>query len=165
VKMPAVIQVVGKGKGARSLGHGRSQRMGRRRCYARRTRLQRARQVRAVRTSQGKERRWMRDLNHQLSRQIVSSAPAHGVGTIRWEHLAGIRPRTSQRTARTSRGARKAPARRNTRRIATWPFYPLSTFSAYKAERVGRRIEQVDPAFTSQTGPACCARNTARDRR
>ncbi len=49
--------------------------------------------------------------------------------------------------------------------IATWPFYQLSTFIAYKAERLGMRVEQVEPASTSQTCPTCFARNKAHDRR
>ncbi len=148
-----------QGKGTRYLGNGRYQRMMRRRFYARRKQLQHAGKVRAVRKSQGKERRWMRDINHKLSRQIVTYAQAQGVGIIRLEQLAGIR---LQRTARTSRGAK---ARKNNRMIATWPFYQLSMFIAYKAERLGMRVEQVDPAYTSQTCPACFARNKARDRR
>jgi putative transposase len=160
VKIPAVIHVAGRG--TRYLGNGRYQRMMRRRFYARRQQLQRARKVRAVRKSQGKERRWMRDLTHKLSRQIVSQAQAQGVGTIRLEQLTGIRQRTRQRTARTSRGVK---ACRNNRMIATWPFYQLSTFIAYKAERLGMHVEQVDPAYTSQTCPACFARNKASDRR
>ena len=114
-----------------------------------------------MRKSQGKERRWMRDINHKLSRQIVNHAQAQGVGTIRLERLTGIR----QRTTRTSRGAKRSKARKNNRMIATWPFYQLSAFIAYKAERLGMRIEQVDPAYTSQTCPACLARNKAQDRR
>jgi IS605 OrfB family transposase len=160
VKIPAVIYVAGKG--TRYLGNGRYQRMMRRRFYARRKQLQQAAKVRAVRKSQGKERRWMRDINHKLSRQIVTHAQAQSVGVIRLEQLAGIRQRTCQRTARTSRGAK---ARRNNRMIATWPFYQLSTFVAYKAERVGIKVEQVDPAYTSQTCPACFVRNKAQDRR
>jgi IS605 OrfB family transposase len=131
--------------------------------YARRKRLLRAGKIRAVRKSQGKERRWMRDLNHKLSRQIVSHAQMQVVGTIRLEELAGI----PQRTARTSRGAGKAvaTARRNSRMIATRPFSQLSTFMTYTAEQLGVRVVPVDPAFTSQTCPACFARNKAQDRR
>jgi IS605 OrfB family transposase len=157
--MPAVIHVVGKGKGARSLGHGRSQRMRRRGYCARRQRLQRVGKVRAVRKRQGNERRWRRDRNHKLSRQIVSQAQAQDVGTIRLERRAGIR----QRTARTSRRAKKSNARKNNRVLATWPFSQLSTFVTYTAERMGMRGEPVDPAYTSQTCPACCARNQAQD--
>jgi putative transposase len=165
VKIPAVIHVVGRGRGAHYLGNGRNQRMMRRCFYARRKQLQQAGKVRAVRKSQGKERRWMRDINHKLSRQIVNYAQAQGVGIIRLEQLADIRHRTAQRTARTSRGAKSHKARRNNRMMATWPFYQLGTSIAYKAERVGIRVEQVDPAYTSQTCPACFARNKAQDRR
>jgi IS605 OrfB family transposase len=103
----------------------------------------------------------MRDINHKLSRQIVAYAKAQDVGVIRLEKLAGIR----QRTARTSRGAKKTRARKNNRMIATWTFFQLTTFITYKAERLGICVEQVDPAYTSQTCPACFARNKAQDRR
>jgi putative transposase len=83
----------------------------------------------------------------------------------RLEPLAGIRERTRQRTARTSRGAKRYKARKNNRMMATWPFYLLSTFIASNAERFGMRVEQVDPADTSQTCPACFARTKAHDRR
>ena len=72
------------------------------------------------------------------------------MGIIRLEHLAGIRQRTRQRTARTSRGAK---ARKNNRMIATWTFHQLATFIAYKAERAGIAVEWVDPAYTSQHVP------------
>src|SRR5215469_9540397 len=51
--------------------------------------LQQAKQVRAVRTSQGKEQRWMRDTHHKLSRQIVTHAQEQEIGSIRLEALAG----------------------------------------------------------------------------
>ena len=169
VKVPAVVHVIGHlGTGNRFFGKGRAQRAKRRQFYARRKDLQRAKKVRAVRKSQGKERRWMRDVNHKLSHQIVAHAQAQGVGVIRMERLAGIRQGTSQRTARTSGGAtgrKAANARKNNRLIATWTFYQLATFIAYKAERVGIAVEWVDPAYTSQTCPACFRRNKATDRR
>jgi transposase len=98
VKVPAVVHIIGTGQ--RFFGNGRMQRAKRRQFYARRKALQHARKVRAVRKSQGKEQRWMRDTNHQLSHQIISHAKAQGVGIIRLEQLAGIRPRITQRTAR-----------------------------------------------------------------
>ena len=118
IKVPAVVHIIGKGH--RFFGNGRQQRAKRRQFYARRKDLQKAKKVRAVRKSQGKEARWMRDTNHQLSHQIVSHAQQQGVGIIRLEQLAGIR----QRTARKSRGAK---ARKNNRMIATWTFHQLAT--------------------------------------
>ena len=159
VKVPAAVHVVGKGH--RFFGNGRAQRVRRRQCYAQRKRLQQAKKGRALRKRQGKERRWMRDINHKLSRQIVTHAQQQDVGTIRLERLAGIR----QRTTRTSGGASTPAARKNNRLIATWPFYQLATFIAYKAAQVGIAMEWVDPAYTSQTCPACGHRNRAADRR
>jgi putative transposase len=155
VKVPAVVHVIGKGN--RFFGNGREQRAKRRQFYARCKKRQQAKKVRAVRKSQGKEHRWMRDVNHKLSCQIVSHAQRQGVGIIRLERLAGIR----RRTARTSRGAK---ARKNNRLIATWTFHQLASFIAYKAERAGIAVEWVDPAHTSQICPACFHRNKATDR-
>jgi putative transposase len=155
LKVPAVTYI--GGKGARFFGNGRSQRQMRRRFSARRKRLQKAKKTRAVKKSKGKEARWMKNINHQLSRQIVTHASEQGVGTIKIETLHGIR----KGTTRTSRGA---SARKNNRMQNSWSFYQLSQFIAYKAERSGIRIEQVDPAYTSQECPACQARNKAQDR-
>ncbi len=155
IKVPAVAYV--GGKGTRFFGNGRYQRHMRRRFYARRKKLQKAKKVRAIKKSEGKEARWMKNINHQLSRQIVNHAHAQGVGTIKVESLAGIR----KGTTRTSRGA---SARKNNRMKNTWSFYQLTLFITYKAERLGIKVEQVDPAYTSKECPACGARNTAQDR-
>jgi putative transposase len=166
IKIPAVVHIIGKG--SRFFGNGRSQRMRRRRYYAGRKTLQRAGKVRAVRKSEGKERRWMRDINHKLSRQIVDHAHEQGVGVIRLEELAGIRPRISQHTACKSGGVNRlkaAKARKNNRMKNTWSFCQLTAFMTYKAERLGICVEQVDPAYTSQTCPACFEKNKADDRR
>jgi len=56
-------------------------------------------------------------------------------------------------------------ARTNHRLIATWTFYQLAMFLAYKAERAGMVVEWVDPAYTRQTCPACFHRTNATDRR
>lgn len=155
IKVPAVAHI--GGKGTRFFGNGRYQRHMRRRFYARRKKLQKAKKTRAVRKSKGKEARWMKNSNQQLSRQIVNHAYEQGVGTIKIETLQGIR----KGTTRTSRGA---SARKNNRMKNSWSFYQLSMFIAYKAQRLGIRIEQVDPAYTSQECPACTARNKAQDR-
>jgi putative transposase len=164
VKVPAVVHVIGTGH--RFFGNGRQQRAKRRQFYAKRKDLQHHRNRRAVRKSQGKERRWMRDINHKLSHQLVVHAQQQGVGIIRMERLAGIR----RRTARTSRGAKAAnsrkaaKARKNNRLIATWTFHQLASFVAYKAARAGIAVEWVDPAHTSQRCPACFRLNTADER-
>lgn len=163
IKVPAVAYVGGNcfrargEKGTRFFGNGRYQRMMRRRFYSRRKKLQTAKKGRAVKKSKGRESRWMKDINHKLSRQIVNHAHEQGVGTIKVESLAGIR----KGTTRTSRGAK---ARKNNRMQNSWSFYQLTAFISYKAERLGIKVEQVDPAYTSQECPACSARNKAQDR-
>src|SRR5260370_36988684 len=122
IKVPAVVHIIGKG--ARFFGNGRSQRFKRRQFYGQRRSLQQAAKGRTVKQRQGKERRWMRDTNHQRSRQIVTHAHHQGVGGIRRRRLAGIRPRISQRTTRTRRGATRSTARKKNRIKNTWPFFP-----------------------------------------
>jgi IS605 OrfB family transposase len=155
LKVPAVVYVVGKG--TRFFGNGRYQRYMRRRFYARRKKLQKARKVRAVKKSQGKEARWMKNINHQLSRQIVNHAHEQGVSVIKVESLTGIRKGTTRKS-------RSATARKNNRMKNTWSFFQLTQFITYKAQHLGIRVEQVDPAYTSQECPACGTRNKAQDR-
>ena len=174
IKIPAAVHILGKG--SRFFGNGRYQRFKRRQFYGQRRSLQQAGKVRTIRQRQGKERRWMRDTNHQLSRQIISHAHQQGVGVIRLERLVGIRRRITQHpqpaasaapnAARTSGGAkRQRRARKNNRLKNTWSFFQLTQFITYKAERLSMRVEQIDPAYTSQICPACFAKNTAADRR
>ena len=155
VKVPAVAYV--RGKGTRFFGNGRNQRVMRRQFYSRRKKLQKAKKLRAVKKSKGKESRWMKDINHKLSREVVNHAHEQGVGTIKVESLAGIR----KGTTRTSGGAK---VRKNNRMQNSWSFYQLTLFIAYKAERLGIKVESVDPAYTSQECPACRTRNKAQDR-
>ncbi len=155
IKVPAVSYIAGVG--TRFYGNGRYQRYMRRRFYARRKSLQKAKKIRAVRKSQGRESRWMKDVNQKLSRAIVNHAIASGVGIIKVESLAGIRKGTTSK----SRGAN---ARKNNRMKNSWSFYQLTMLITYKAARVGIKVEQVDPAYTSQECPACGARNHAQDR-
>ena len=155
IKVPAVAHI--SGKGTRFFGNGRYQRHMRRRFYSRRKKLQKAKKPRAVKKSKGKESLWMKNINHQLSRQIVNHAHEQGVGTIKGESLAGIR----KGTTRTSRGAK---ARKNNRMKNSWSFSQLTLFISYKAARLGIKVEQLDPAYTSQECPACSARNKAQDR-
>jgi putative transposase len=46
----------------------------------------------------------------------------------------------------------------------SWSFYQLTLFIGYKAKRLGIKVQQVDPAYSSQECPACGARNKAQDR-
>ncbi|HEV8190303.1 MAG TPA: hypothetical protein VGP82_02300 [Ktedonobacterales bacterium] len=113
VKVPAVVHVTGTGH--RFFGNGRYQRAVRRRFYARRKQLQIAKRLRAVRTSAGKERRWMREINHQLSHALVSHAHAQRVGdhspgtTRRHPSAHGPERCTHKRRGQAAQGPQKQP--------------------------------------------------------
>ena len=89
IKCPAVSYSTG-GK-VRFYGNGRENRYKRRKCYARRQRLQKARKLRAIKRISDKEARFMRDRDHQVSRAIVNEAIRQGAKVIALEDLDGIR--------------------------------------------------------------------------
>lgn len=88
-----------------------------------------------------KEARFARDVNHQISKQIVAEAKRTGRG-IAVEELTGIRARVRHRK----------PQRAT---FHSWAFRQLGDFLGYKAEAAGVVVAQVDPAYTSQTCSAC----------
>ena len=110
----------------------------RRRYAALRRTLGKAKKLHMIRKIGDKESRWMKDMNHKISRQIVNFALANGVGVIRMEELTGIRKRA-------------ASAKEAGRNLHSWAFHQLQTMIAYKAEKAGIRVEWVNPTYTSQT--------------
>ncbi|WJQ10980.1 transposase [Geobacillus stearothermophilus] len=110
----------------------------RRRYAALRRKLGKAKKLHMIRKIGRKESRWMKDMNHKISRQIVHFALANGVGVIRMEDLTGIRKRA-------------ASAKEAGRSLHSWEFHQLQTMIAYKAEMAGIRVEWVNPTYTSQT--------------
>ena len=94
----------------------------------------------------------MKDIDHKLSREIVSTAKTHDVSVIKLERLQNIRS-----TTRTSR--------KNNHSLHTWSFYRLATFIDYKAKLAGIEVEYVDPAYTSQICPICGRIQRSEERR
>ena len=92
----------------------------------------------AIIKSKDKESRWMKDVNHKISRQIVVFAQANGVRLIRMEDLTGIR-----HTAKSKKEAGRS--------LHRWAHYQLQQFIQYKAEMIGIEVEYVVPNYTSQT--------------
>lgn len=88
-----------------------------------------------------KESRHASHVNHKVSKEIVSVAERTGRG-IALEELGGIRERV--RLSRSQRG-----------RISNWPFHQLGRFIAYKAQRAGVPVVEVDARHTSQMCPLC----------
>lgn len=107
-----------------------------------RRRLQRHRRTDRVRAMGNRERRWMTDLNHKVSRQLVDLALRYPNPVLAFEQLDGIRDR--------ARGSK-----RFNRMVASWAFRQLINFVQYKAERAGVRVVFVDPRKTSRTCPKC----------
>jgi len=89
----------------------------------------------------GKEARFVKDVNHRISKTIVTEAERTGRGIAR-EQLEGIRDR-----ARFRKPQRAA--------LHSWSFYQLGSFIDYKAQRAGVPVVAVDPAYTSQRCSGC----------
>lgn len=90
-----------------------------------------------------RERRFKRDTNHIISKQIVSEAKALGIG-IAVEDLQGITKRTQKTVSKSQRS-----------RFGKWAFYELLKFIVYKAAIVGIPIARIDPRNTSRTCSQC----------
>lgn len=96
---------------------------------------------RVLKRLSGKERRWMMNENHVISKRLVSFATVQGAA-IALEHLVGILERV-----KASKG--------NKRMLNGWTFRQLASYITYKAENAGVPVVEVDPRKTSQTCLAC----------
>ena len=96
---------------------------------------------RLLRKRRVKERRFARDVNHRISKEIVSVAQRTGRG-IAFENLKDIRARVRA----------KRPQRA---RLHSWAFGQLQSFVCYKAQLAGVPVVFVDPRNTSRTCPHC----------
>jgi len=103
------------------------------------------RRARAVqRRLSGRERRMQANVNHAISKHIVTSAVESG-RAIACEDLAGIRERTNK----------KPRGKTERRRSNSWAFYQLRCFIAYKCVAAGVPFVLVNPAYTSQMCHCC----------
>ena len=91
----------------------------------------------------GRESRYVRDVNHVISKRIVQFALAEGHPAIALEDLTGIRKRGRRRGKR---------ARAN---FHSWSFYDLEQKLAYKAQEAGLEVLRVDPRNTSRACSRC----------
>lgn len=96
---------------------------------------------RVLKQLSGRERRFMKDVNHQISKQLVEKAQRTS-RAIALEDLSGIRDRVRAR-------------RSQRRKLHSWAFHQLGQFVKYKAELAGVPVAFVDPAYTSQTCSCC----------
>jgi putative transposase len=86
----------------------------------------------------------MRQVNHEVSKQIVKEAIKQNAGIIALEDLTNIRKRI------------KAGKRLRTR-LHRWAFRQLQTLIQYKAEGFGLKVLYVNPAYSSQLCSVCDA--------
>ncbi len=121
--------------------NGRPARWRKERWAERRKFLQEHGRLSRVKREAGHERRWMRSINHCLSKQIVGAAIASGKA-IALEQLTGIRKR--------ARGSEKF-----NRMLSGWNFRELADFIGYKAALAGVPVIFVDPRETSRRCPVC----------
>ncbi len=92
----------------------------------------------------GKEKRFQKQINHEISRQLVNNAVA-SKRAISLEDLSGIRERTNQ-----------LPRNKQERRKSNnWSFYQLRQFLAYKCVLAGIPLYLINPAYTSKTCHKC----------
>lgn len=96
---------------------------------------------RLLRHRRRKETRFARDVNHCISKILVSKAQRTGRG-IALEDLEGIRDRV------TVKRAQRAD-------LHSWSFHQLRAFIAYKATMAGVAVRLVDPRNTSRACPGC----------
>ena len=146
---PAVV--VHEDGRTRFIGNGRQNRFVRRKHHARRKKLGKAKKLNAIRKSEDKEQRWMRDRDHKISRAIIDEAIANGVGIIKLETLSGIRSKTRKSLKNKSR----SKSRKYNRSLSSWSFYRLASYIEYKARLAGIEVQYIDPAYTSQICPHC----------
>ncbi|WP_392749158.1 RNA-guided endonuclease InsQ/TnpB family protein [Streptomyces sp. LN590] len=88
-----------------------------------------------------KEQRHTANINHIISKEIVTTAERTGRG-IALEDLTGIRDRVRLRKDQRAQ-------------LHSWSFHQLGSFLEYKARRAGVPLVYVDPAYTSQQCSEC----------
>jgi IS605 OrfB family transposase len=90
----------------------------------------------------GKERRYVKETNHVVSKQIVKEAVDLGAKIIVLEDLTNIRKRI--------KGSKRMRSR-----LHRWSWHELQQFIEYKAKANGIDVKYVNAAYTSQTCSKC----------
>lgn len=99
---------------------------------------------RLLRRLSGREQRFQKWLNHNISQQLVLIAKQFDAA-LAFEDLTKIRESLNQ----------KPRGKTERRRTNNWAFYQLRLFTQYKSNIAGIQIVFVPPAYTSQTCSRC----------
>ncbi|MBW4532516.1 MAG: transposase [Pleurocapsa minor HA4230-MV1] len=113
----------------------------RRKFQQRRKQLQKAGKYRAVKRLEQKEQRWMRAVNHTVSRRIVDFADWQNADLM-LEDLSGCRQTMKQRKKSRSDNAESRHA---------WAYYDLGQKLEYKMAKLGRQVHVRPPHYSSKT--------------
>ena len=98
---------------------------------------------RVLKRISGRENRWMRDVNHCLSKTLVDTYGSNTLFVM--EDLTVVSFDENLRNLNSKQ--------RN--ELRSWSFYQLEQFLTYKAEEVGSKVIQVSAEYTSQRCPKC----------
>ena len=102
--------------------------------------LQKAGKYRAVKKLERRETRWMREVNHTISRRLARFANATDADV--WvEDLSGIRKSKQRKKTRSDAGKSRH----------TWAYYDLECKLSYKMAVIGREMHKRPAAYTSKT--------------
>jgi putative transposase len=94
----------------------------------------------------GRERRFIADVNHQISKEIAKPNSLIGL-----ENLTGIRDRTKSKSGKKA----SKKQRRANRNKAKWSFAELHGYIDYKANLNGSLATLVPAHYTSKSCPKC----------
>ncbi|ABO49414.1 transposase, IS605 OrfB family [Desulforamulus reducens MI-1] len=97
--------------------------------------------IKKIKAIGNKEQRYMKDVNHKISRQIVNIAKQCNA-VIQLEDLSNIRERAKF-------------SHKMNRKLHNWNFHQLRSFIEYKAIAEGLKVVQVSPKYTSQGCHIC----------
>ena len=93
----------------------------------------------------GRQKRFQKDVNHQISKDLVAGAKAQNKG-IALEDLKGL-TRNTKKQKRLKKNQRS--------KHSNWAFYQLRLFISYKAESKGVKVTFVNSKYTSTTCTKC----------
>jgi len=93
---------------------------------------------RRLRKMAGRERRFVADMNHCISKQLAKSEASAFV----LEDLRGI-------------GIQRHMGMKLNRKLSTWPFHRFEQYLTYEAEEHGKEVVFIDASYTSQKCSKC----------
>ena len=95
-----------------------------------------------LKETKGKEKRFIKDVNHKISKHIKDLCEKYEDSTVVMENLKGIRENMNA-------------TKKLNRKLHSWSFAQLQEFIIYKAHEAGSSYRRVPPFNTSQVCRSC----------